>query len=269
MARSRIAASDGRCATARPATTTSASSGAPKPGDHAAFRALFDRYHRRVFAVALGVVKNPQDALDVVQEAFVKVHKHLGDLPGRVELLHLAVPDHHEPRDRPAPAQEDRRARSTSTTRVGRDDEVDDAGNLRPHSTARIPARPTRARSWPSKIQAALATLPEYHRQVILLREVEGLSYEEIAKIMKVPKGTIMSRLFHARRKMQSALADYVDGELTPQDEQNDDGDRSSMTIRCSASTTATSRRSRSAVVRARIEQRSASAARLRELERA
>jgi RNA polymerase sigma-70 factor (ECF subfamily) len=81
------------------------------------------------------------------------------------------------------------------------------------------PARTHARKELAAKMQAALATLPEYHQQVILLREVEGLSYEEIAKIMKVPKGTIMSRLFHARRKMQAALAEYVDGELTPQDD--------------------------------------------------
>jgi RNA polymerase sigma-70 factor (ECF subfamily) len=59
-------------------------------------------------------------------------------------------------------------------------------------------------------IQKALATLPEYHRAVIVLREVEGLSYEEMAEVLEVPKGTIMSRLFHARRKMQEALRDYL-----------------------------------------------------------
>jgi len=51
-------------------------------GDQAAFRALFDRYHRRVFAVAIGVVKNPEDANDVVQDAFIKVHKHIGNFQG-------------------------------------------------------------------------------------------------------------------------------------------------------------------------------------------
>ena len=64
-----------------------------------------------------------------------------------------------------------------------------------------------------AKLEAALDTLPPYHRAVILLREVEGLSYEEMAKILKVPKGTIMSRLFHARRKMQEQLAGYLDGD--------------------------------------------------------
>ena len=55
---------------------------------------------------------------------------------------------------------------------------------------------------------AALDALPEYHRGVILLREVDGLSYEEMAVVMGVSKGTIMSRLFHARQKLQKALAD-------------------------------------------------------------
>ena len=58
---------------------------------------------------------------------------------------------------------------------------------------------------------------------MILLREVEGLSYEEIAKVMKVPKGTIMSRLFHARRKLQEVLKPYLaEGS---DDETADDGE--------------------------------------------
>jgi RNA polymerase sigma-70 factor (ECF subfamily) len=64
------------------------------------------------------------------------------------------------------------------------------------------------------KIQWALDQLPDYHRAVILMREDEGLSYEDMAKALKVPKGTIMSRLFHARRKMQELLRDYLEGDL-------------------------------------------------------
>jgi len=58
------------------------------------------------------------------------------------------------------------------------------------------------------RIQAELDALPPYHRGVILMRELEGMSYEEMAQAMRVSKGTIMSRLFHARRKLQRALAD-------------------------------------------------------------
>ena len=57
-------------------------------------------------------------------------------------------------------------------------------------------------------MQVALDALPSYHRGVIVMREIEGLSYEEMAEAMGVSKGTIMSRLFHARQKLQKALAD-------------------------------------------------------------
>ncbi|MBI2895408.1 MAG: sigma-70 family RNA polymerase sigma factor, partial [Deltaproteobacteria bacterium] len=64
------------------------------------------------------------------------------------------------------------------------------------------------------QMQKALDALPPYHRAVIVMRELEGMSYKEMAKAMQVSKGTIMSRLHHARHKLQRMLKDYVDGEL-------------------------------------------------------
>jgi RNA polymerase sigma-70 factor (ECF subfamily) len=71
-----------------------------------------------------------------------------------------------------------------------------------------------------NKLEAALEALPIYHRGVIVMREVEGLSYEEMAEAMGVSKGTIMSRLFHARQKLQRALADCYaeEGPARPRD---------------------------------------------------
>lgn len=190
-------------------------------GDRAAFRLLFEKYHRRVYAVALGVVKNPADANDVVQEAFVKVHRHLATFQGASSFytwlyritMNLAI-DHL--RRKKAARQVD------FDEAIKQDEGTEDAGHLAPTITNADPGKTHSRKELAGKIHGALALLPDIHRQAILLREVEGLNYEEIAKIMKVPKGTIMSRLFHARRKMQSALADYVDGELKPQDEQDD-----------------------------------------------
>ena len=68
-----------------------------------------------------------------------------------------------------------------------------------------------------NKLEAALDALPLYHRGVIVMREVEGLSYEEMAEAMGVSKGTIMSRLFHARQKLQRALADCYAEEVRAQ----------------------------------------------------
>ncbi|HEY6878090.1 MAG TPA: sigma-70 family RNA polymerase sigma factor [Polyangiales bacterium] len=188
-------------------------------GDRAAFRKLYDLYHRRVYQMAVAMLRSPQDASDVVQEAFVRVHRHLPDFQGNSSFytwlyrisLNLA---YDQLRRRKTQRQVD------YDDTVGRAEEGTDATHLTPAIDGADPGRTASRKELAAKIQAALATLPEHHRQVILLREVEGLSYEEIAKIMNVPKGTIMSRLFHARRKMQRALASYVEGELTPQDDQ-------------------------------------------------
>jgi RNA polymerase sigma-70 factor (ECF subfamily) len=56
----------------------------------------------------------------------------------------------------------------------------------------------------------ALGQLPDLHRSILVLREMDGLSYEELAERLSIPKGTVMSRLFHARKKMQALLAGYA-----------------------------------------------------------
>jgi RNA polymerase sigma-70 factor, ECF subfamily len=188
-------------------------------GDRAAFRKLFDLYHRRVYQMAVAMLRHPQDAHDVVQEAFVRVHRHLPDFQGNSSfytwLYRISMNLVYDQLRR----RKAQRAVDFDDT-IGRVEDGGDTSNLTPVIDGADPGRSHARKELASEIQAALATLPEHHRQVILLREVEGLSYEEIAKIMNVPKGTIMSRLFHARRKMQRALAGYVDGELTPQDDQ-------------------------------------------------
>ncbi len=181
-------------------------------GDHGAFRQLFDRYHKRAYSVAYGVLKNRHDAMDVVQEGFVKVHKHLASFQGSSSfytwlyriVMNLAI---------------DQLRRRKTSRPVEYDDAIsrEEGGTneaILPRMADANPRKAAIRRELIEKIDAALAELPEYHRQVILLREIEGLSYEEMAEVLDVPKGTIMSRLFHARKKMQSALAGYVDGDM-------------------------------------------------------
>jgi RNA polymerase sigma-70 factor (ECF subfamily) len=179
-------------------------------GDQAAFRALYDLYNRRAFAIAFGVVKNQHDALDIVQDAFVKVHKHIGSFQGTSSfytwlyriVMNLAI-DHT------------RRARKVTEfdETISKSSTVAD-GAVLPQMAHDNPGKTVARHELSAHIQAALAELPEYHRAVILLREIEGLSYEEMASILRVPKGTIMSRLFHARRKMQERLEEYLAGDF-------------------------------------------------------
>lgn len=179
-------------------------------GDQDAFRELFDRYHRRCYAVALGVVKNPHDALDVVQEAFIKVHRHIANFQGSSSVytwlyrivMNLSI-DHV------------RKAKKTMEfDEQGPRDATAEGSDLLPRVVESNPRKTVVRKEMSQHIQAALGQLPEHHRQVIVLREFEGCSYEEIAKVLKVPKGTVMSRLFHARRKMQDALKHYLDGDF-------------------------------------------------------
>ncbi|MGB5265589.1 MAG: sigma-70 family RNA polymerase sigma factor [Polyangiales bacterium] len=188
-------------------------------GDTAAFRALFDKYHRRAFAVAMGVVKNEDDALDAVQDAFVKVHKNIHKFQGSSSfytwlyriVMNVSI-DHVRRTSRRKNLDFDERA-------LHEESEVAGDGALVPSVTNANPGKAALRRELGSAIQAALQELPEHHRAVIILREIEGMSYEEMAETLDVPKGTVMSRLFHARKKMQASLGPYLSGEAVSEDE--------------------------------------------------
>jgi RNA polymerase sigma-70 factor (ECF subfamily) len=187
-------------------------------GDSAAFRALFDKYHRRAFAVAMGVVKNEDDALDAVQEAFVKVHRSIHKFEGSSSfytwlyriVMNVSI-DHVRRTSRRKNLDFDERT-------LHEESEVAGDGALVPSITDANPSKAILRRELGSAIQAALQELPEHHRAVIVLREIEGMSYEEMAEALDVPKGTVMSRLFHARKKMQTALAPYLSGKAVSED---------------------------------------------------
>lgn len=174
-----------------------------RTGDREAFRTLFERYNRRAYALALGVVRQPDDALDVVQDAFIKAHKHLDKFEGTSSfytwlyriVINLAI-DHL------------RKHKRTTELRDG--DEVSDDALL-PQLLGGNPGRALMDKEIRDRIDRALAELSDNHRSVLVMRELEGLSYEEMAKVMGCSKGTIMSRLFHARKNMQRMLADLYE----------------------------------------------------------
>jgi RNA polymerase sigma-70 factor (ECF subfamily) len=179
-----------------------------KAGDAGAFRALVVRHQRKVYAVALGIVKDPDLAWDVAQDAFVRVHEHLGELEGEgafsTWVLRIASR---------LGIDAIRRERTSAK------DDIDDVPeDLLAHGGEGIlatalgndPRQNVLRRELAAKMTEALAQLPEKHRTILVLREVEGLSYEELAERLAIHKGTVMSRLFHARKKMQSLLREYA-----------------------------------------------------------
>jgi RNA polymerase sigma-70 factor (ECF subfamily) len=180
---------------------------AAQRGDRDAFKTLFERYHRRAFALALGVVRNQDDALDVVLDAFIKAHRHLDKFEGNSSfytwlyriVMNLAI-DHLRKHRRVKPVELDE-------TRI--DNEGDDP--LLPRILGGNPGRALLDKQIRGRIDLALDELSENHRTVLVMRELEGMSYEDMAQAMSCSKGTIMSRLFHARRNMQKRLLDLID----------------------------------------------------------
>jgi RNA polymerase sigma-70 factor, ECF subfamily len=180
---------------------------AAQKGDRAAFRRLVERHQRRAFAIALGMVRDENDARDLVQEAFLRVYRGLDRFRGGSSFFtwfyrivtNLAIDFMRKP-GRKEVEHDDVR---------GQLDAADEANfpfvsridGAEPHDAVH-------RQDLAKRLRAALDALPPYHRGVVLMREVEGMSYEEMAEAMNVSKGTIMSRLFHARQKLQKALAD-------------------------------------------------------------
>lgn len=181
-----------------------------RKGDQRAFRTLVEKYQRRVYTLALGFVRDPDEARDVAQEAFFKAYRHLGSFQGSASFytwiyritVNLCI-DLRRKAGRGSAVEFDEKI---ATTEAG-----SPADDLSPRRLGFDPGRALESSELRKKITAALEELSEQHRAVLLLREVDGLSYKEIAEVMECPEGTVMSRLFHARQRMQELLGELAD----------------------------------------------------------
>jgi len=172
-----------------------------RAGDHQAFRELYDRYHRQVLSVAVGLTGNGDDAMDVVQETFVRAHRNLGSFLGESSfytwLYRIAINVGIDFRRRQA-----RRAEVLQPEPI--DEAVDDA------ERTPEPRVEMERHELGERIASAIDELTPEHKAAIILREIEGLSYEDISKVMQCSKGTVMSRLHYARKKLQAKLRDLL-----------------------------------------------------------
>lgn len=177
-----------------------------KAGDEEAFGALMQMHYERVFRLVLGVVREEHDARDVCQDVWLTVWKNLKNFRGDAKFTTWVHPiavrrsiDHLRKR---------RRWFSRFLPFLAEDGtEMVHEAVPEPEETS-DPRRDLERTERDGRFERALATMPPKHRAVLALREVDGLSYEDIAKAMNIRPGTVMSRLYHARRLLARKLGD-------------------------------------------------------------
>jgi RNA polymerase sigma-70 factor, ECF subfamily len=172
-------------------------------GDRLALEELFRRYRQPAFRVAHRLLGNEADALDAVQEGFVKVLTHLSAFQGRssfktwlLRVVSNAALDLGRQRGRRAsaePAGGDGRGESDTGPLVWDD-----------------PTRGLERADLRRMIETALARLPESQRQTFVLHVDADLSYREVAEALGISIGTVMSRLYYARQKLRAYLGPLV-----------------------------------------------------------
>ncbi len=178
-----------------------------REGDHEAFRVLVERYQTRIFRLAMRILRDEEAAHDAVQEVFIKTYGALRKFEGRsgfyTWLYRLAYNQCL-----------DMRRRDKWGSRVSYSDErqleasanEDAAGFAQLQAEVAGPGVEYERGELRQILSEAISGLPEDARDTLVLRDVDGLSYAEIAEVLEIPKGTVMSRLYYARRRLQETL---------------------------------------------------------------
>ena len=172
--------------------------GKARDGDVEAFEALVQRHQHRLVHFARLMVSNPSDAEDVAQETLLRAYRSLGQFRGQsafrtwlyqiatnVARTHLA-----KRRDRNEVQEPEPEARTTGGARR----EPASAENLERRVIAH------------DQLRRALADLPDDWREAVVLRDIEGLDYKEIAELLDIPMGTVESRIFRGRQRLKAGL---------------------------------------------------------------
>lgn len=170
-------------------------------GDQGALKEIFDKYHKRVYRIAYGVVGQREEALDIVQEVFIKLFRSIKNFKGRSHfytylyrmVMNTAI-DH---------------ARKAGKQFIS---SLDEEGSFEPSDNVeKGPERVLLQKELEERVKLAMDKLPAEQKAALIFRDVEGLSYQEMAEAMGCSIGTVMSRLHYGRKRIQELLKDYVD----------------------------------------------------------
>ena len=178
-------------------------------GDTEAFDELVTRCRTRVFGMIYNMVHSEQDAWDLAQESFLKAWKSIGRFRGQSSfytwiyriVMNVTIDWLRKKQVKGSGAEFDDAIQLT---------EIDPASKTVPKTEA-LPHQTMERDEIRARIQKAIAQLSPEHRAVILMKEIEGMQYHEIAEALGCSIGTVMSRLFYARKKLQALLRDVYE----------------------------------------------------------
>ncbi len=183
-----------------------------KAGSEAAFALLIAQYSRQVYSLIARSLRDPADAADVTQEVFVKVFRNIHSFHGEASLrtwiYRIAL--HEASNQRRWWTRHKQKETTLDDTRENDEGETFSLGDMLATADASPFENVARAQLR-SSVEAALHTLPEIFRNVVVLREIEGFAYEEIAEIVQTSVGTVKSRLMRGRAALREALASNAD----------------------------------------------------------
>lgn len=175
-----------------------------KQGQEAAYRILIRNYQGQLFSIAYGITMDREESLDIVQEVFLKVHQNIKNFRGDSGLSTWL---HRITVNQSLNLQRKWKRRLKWRHQPLEKDEGGDYPELR--DSQENPETLYHKGELEKALQEGLNELPETSRTVFVLREIEGLSYDEIAEVLNIKKGTVKSRLFLARQKLKERLSEY------------------------------------------------------------
>jgi RNA polymerase sigma-70 factor (ECF subfamily) len=176
-------------------------------GDKRAFELLVAKYQRKIFRLLSRLIRDAAEIEDVAQEAFIKAYRALPNFRGESAfytwLYRIAINTAKN-----YLVAQGRRAPTTTETEIDEAENFDEGDQLRDVNT---PDSMLLSKQVGEAVNRAIEKLPEDLRTAIVLRELEGLSYEEIAETMNCPIGTVRSRIFRAREAIAEELRPLLD----------------------------------------------------------
>lgn len=177
-----------------------------KEGDAAAYDELIRRYQQRIYATVYHMTSNHEDANDITQEAFIKAYRALktfkGDSSFYTWIYRIAV----NKTINFLKSRKNRGHMSLNDVDFNAENDADLVALI----SDKTPQRDLNLSELQEKLNEAMQKLSEVHRIVVTLHDVQGLSHDEIAKIVGCNVGTVRSRLFYARQQLQGTLSDYL-----------------------------------------------------------